>query len=48
MRVKIFNIKFVRDVSLKFPFCISLSDFDIEQNWPHLISLERFPTLSFS
>ena len=48
MRVKTFNSKFVRDVSLKFPFVLPLSNFYIEQYWPHLISWEWFPTLSFS
>ena len=48
VRVKTFNSKFVRDVSLKFLFVLPLSDFDIEQYWPHLISWEWFPTLSFS
>ena len=42
-----FNSKFVRDISLKFPFVRPLSDFDIEQYWPHLISREWFPTLIF-
>ena len=48
VRVKTFNSKFVRDASLKFPFVLPLSDFYIEQYWPHLISWEWFPTLSFS
>ena len=48
VRVKTFISKFVRDVSLKIPFVLPFSDFDIEQYWPHLISLEWFPTLSFS
>ena len=48
VRVKTLNCKFVRDVSLKFFFVLPLSDFDIDQYWPHLISWEWFPTLSFS
>ena len=48
VRVKTFNSKFVRDASLKFPFVLPLSNFYIEQYWPHLISWEWFPTLSFS
>ena len=31
-----------------FLFVLPLSDFDIDQYWPHLISWEWFPTLSFS
>ena len=48
VRVKTFNSKFVRDVSLKFPFVLPLSDIYIEKYWAHLISWEWFPTLSFS
>ena len=48
VRVKTFNSKFVRDVSLKFLFPQSLCEFDIEQYWPHLITWEWFTTLSFS
>ena len=43
-----FNSKFVREVSLKFPFVLPLSDIYIEKYWAHLISWEWFPTLSFS
>ena len=45
------NIQFqiVRDISLKFAFFIlPLSDFGIEQYWPHQISWECCPTLLFS
>ena len=49
VRVKTFNSTFMRDVSLKLCFFeLPLSDFDIEQYWPHRISWEWFPTLSFS
>ena len=42
VRVKTVNSKFVRDVSLKFPFVLPLSDFDIEQ---YYAMLSHFKTL---
>ena len=49
VRVKTLNSTFMRDISLKLCFFVlPLSDFDIDQYWPHRISWEWFPTLSFS
>ena len=43
-----FNSKFVETLLWNFLFVLPLFDFNIDQYWPHLISWEWFPTLSFS
>ena len=47
VRVKAFNSKFVRDVSLKFIFVLPLSDFDIDQYWSHSLVGNGFSLFHF-
>lgn len=44
---EVFNSKFVRDVSLKFIFVLPLSDFDIDQYWPHSLVGNGFSLFHF-